>query len=759
MKILVVFLMVLVTPLFASLPDPVLAQVEEPFFTIVVGCPDNDPDRILWTEMIAESFREANIDAQFVVDGWGFWMPRVLFPSEEDTGKPFAEGGWDTFSLGMSFDWDYIDDWYHSSHIPLFNYPLWEDETNDFLIEQMNLEIDDFQRNLLVQQWQQNFLEESPKATIYYPERIWAHDPDLMHMDSVSYLFPNFGDPHLRFPGGDEEFKVGVSADPMWFNPLFSTSVFDLRCVAPCYEKLFTYMDNDAYLDFQLTPALTTGPYEVSDDGRIWTIHLRDDIYWPTGFRFNASDLCLTYQAISSGDIISFMSGHFDKMGVDPSSVEILDEFTVQVTLPEPYAWAKFALNVAPISYVVLKDIPFADWKAHGSNTGAEWLTTDVYGNPYQVFGPLGLGPYVCHEPDTGWETSSRRFVARRRDLVTGFGDPLQNPDPGYFNGAMGWGVSNMPTSWNAVIIASQAAAISALESDVIDLIDHYFLINDYIEQIDPLWGTVLIDSDFGNKQVGFNMRHPILGTGEATPLGRREPNRASEAARYVRQALNYLIPRQRIIDEILGGFGTPGVTTIHPEWPAYDPTMDPYEYDPVRAAKLLAMAGYGVPSGVKVKLSGNFDYPIRENVQIQLAALVTDPETGAPISGAAVTLRVFDPNHNQILQTTMIEVIPESGVYLYTTPQTIRQMRLSKGIYLAHVEAVYSIDGWEVGKAVDIIQFHIDPPGSSDVVAINGIVVPLMLGLMSIGCIGAHGLLVWRRRFYRKGKRGGRRS
>jgi ABC-type oligopeptide transport system substrate-binding subunit len=93
---------------------------------------------------------------------------------------------------------------------------------------------------------------------------------------------------------------------------------------------------------------------------------------------------------------------------------------------------------------------------------------------------------------------------------------------------------------------------------------------------------------------MGFNMQHPVFGTGVDTPLGKQDPTRAAEAARYVRQAISHLIDRDNIISTILAGYGSPGLTTpITKVTAGYDTSLKPYSYDVMLAKSLLAAAGY----------------------------------------------------------------------------------------------------------------------------------------------------------------------
>jgi ABC-type transport system substrate-binding protein len=74
--------------------------------------------------------------------------------------------------------------------------------------------------------------------------------------------------------------------------------------------------------------------------------------------------------------------------------------------------------------------------------------------------------------------------------------------------------------------------------------------------------------------------------------------------ARTVRLALNLAVDKEAIIQQILGGLGTPGGTVnFYPADPwTTDTLAQPYGYDPDRAKALLAEAGY--PQGFAVTMN-----------------------------------------------------------------------------------------------------------------------------------------------------------
>jgi peptide/nickel transport system substrate-binding protein len=93
----------------------------------------------------------------------------------------------------------------------------------------------------------------------------------------------------------------------------------------------------------------------------------------------------------------------------------------------------------------------------------------------------------------------------------------------------------------------------------------------------------------------------PILRTHYVTLDMRQAPF----DKKLVRQAANYAIDREAILQKMMAGLGKVVPTVVHPMAFGYDGSVTPYSYDPKKARELLAQAGY--PNGVDVTLHSGF--------------------------------------------------------------------------------------------------------------------------------------------------------
>jgi peptide/nickel transport system substrate-binding protein len=67
------------------------------------------------------------------------------------------------------------------------------------------------------------------------------------------------------------------------------------------------------------------------------------------------------------------------------------------------------------------------------------------------------------------------------------------------------------------------------------------------------------------------------------------------------RQAMNYAIDLESIVQNVLDGFGSPTGQPTLPEFVGFNPDLDPYPYDPEQAEQLVEESGY---AGAEIELN-----------------------------------------------------------------------------------------------------------------------------------------------------------
>jgi len=150
--------------------------------------------------------------------------------------------------------------------------------------------------------------------------------------------------------------------------------------------------------------------------------------------------------------------------------------------------------------------------------------------------------------------------------------------------------------TYRVVWIESKDAAIAALKNAEVNVLDNNYQLARDKQTLLDLGMNVIEKAELGWQEMGFNMRHPVFGTGVDTPAGKADPSKAAEAARHVRKAVSNLIPRQLIVDQLMAGAATPLATCVGPAFgPFHNPNLKADAYDPNMAAEHLKLAGYSV--------------------------------------------------------------------------------------------------------------------------------------------------------------------
>jgi len=287
----------------------------------------------------------------------------------------------------------------------------------------------------------------------------------------------------------------------------------------------------------EVGPALAES-WEISDDGLSYTFKLRKGVKFHDGAPFNAEAVKFNFERMLKEDHPFADTGPFPLAFFFGAVEEInaVDDLTVEIKLKEPYA--PLLSNLAyPTGLMVSPE----QVKKHGKDFGRH---------------PSGTGPFRFIE----WE-SNRRVVIEK------------NPD--YWDGeAKIQAVVFRPiTDVNTRVAEMMAGGIDLMVEVPPDNLIQFQRSDDYqvYEQAGPhLWFLIL-----NAKEKPFDDRQ-------------------------MRQAVNYAIDKQSLVDNVLQGTATVAAGPIPKafDW-AYNDELEPYPHDPKKARELIEAAGYG--DGVEV--------------------------------------------------------------------------------------------------------------------------------------------------------------
>ena len=163
-----------------------------------------------------------------------------------------------------------------------------------------------------------------------------------------------------------QEITVGLQLEPPHLDPTSAAAgAIDQVTYANLFEGLTRFGP-----DGSVNPGLAER-WEVSDDGRSYTFHLRDGVRFHDGTAMDAGDVAFSLDRARAEDSVNAQKGLFE--GIE--SVEAVDPLTVRVALAQPdgafpfkMAWGD-AVIVAPESIEGIEQAPvgtgafrFEDW-------------------------------------------------------------------------------------------------------------------------------------------------------------------------------------------------------------------------------------------------------------------------------------------------------------------------------------------------------------------------------------------------------------
>jgi peptide/nickel transport system substrate-binding protein len=140
----------------------------------------------------------------------------------------------------------------------------------------------------------------------------------------LNYFF-NFTE---KTPKQGGEYTEGLVGAPQYVNPIFaSNSDVDQDISSLIFNGLLKYDQNQGLRND------LAEEYTLSEDQKIYTFKLRQDVYWHDGIKFTADDILFTFDVINDPQAHSPLYLYF--AGI---TIEKIDDFTVRFILKEPFA-------------------------------------------------------------------------------------------------------------------------------------------------------------------------------------------------------------------------------------------------------------------------------------------------------------------------------------------------------------------------------------------------------------------------------------
>ncbi|MDD6047205.1 MAG: ABC transporter substrate-binding protein [bacterium] len=372
---------------------------------------------------------------------------------------------------------------------------------------------------------------------------------------------------------GDAQWlNIVMTEDPVTMDIQKTTSDYDIPL--NIYDCLVTAVTNDAG-EPELIPGLAES-WEISDDGLVYTFHLREGVKYHNGEPFEADDVKFTIERMMNPENECVNTWFFDMIegaeacwngeADEVTGVKVIDEKTVEITLA--YAFGGFIANLAAIPCAILNR---EACEAAGDQFGVDPALT------------IGTGPFIAKE----WTLNDKIVLET-------------NPD--YFRGAStlaGIVYKNIPDE------ETQRMEFEAGNIDV-------FFASNAISQV----------SYFQESEKWGDHVHMVREAGSYFYL----PNQGIEPYNdlNVRKAIASAIDKQLLLDEIYEGFGYVSNGMVVEGILGYNPDLKAYPYDQEAAKQYLEAAGYG-PGELKIQFMMDMGTGTEYKMNIAIQAMLKE--------------------------------------------------------------------------------------------------------------------------------------
>lgn len=332
---------------------------------------------------------------------------------------------------------------------------------------------------------------------------------------------------------------IGLEEKTTFLDPAKVHEIVSAEIVNRVYERLVTFEEGNYT---QPVPELAES-WELSEDGKIWTFHLRQRVTFSSGNPVNAEAVVFSLRRVLR------LAGNgawiLTQFELTEGAITQIDDHTVQIILKEQYAPGLFLSCLATVYVSIVDHQIVMEYEVDG-DMGSTWLETHS----------AGSGQYVLAE-----RTPQEQIVLQA------------NP--------RSW--KGQPVFKTVILkhVPEPLSQMALLEQGEIDVA--YNLQSAQFKRLKANPDIRIARGPlFHIRLLGMNLAY--------------EPFKKPE----VRDAVRYAIDYDGIIEQIFGGAAIKIQTIIPKGIPGYNPAA-PYTRDLEKAKQLLSTGGY--PDGFDVEL------------------------------------------------------------------------------------------------------------------------------------------------------------
>lgn len=375
-------------------------------------------------------------------------------------------------------------------------------------------------------------------------------------------------------------------------NPLLTENSYYYQFSKLIYEGIFEFDSN-----LQVVPKLAES-YEIKNEGKTIAIKIRDKVKWHDGENFSTEDIGFTIDTIKRArDNSIYKKVFINNLDIRPNpnlynviDYRIVSDKEIEIIYNKAYSNALEVLT-----------FPIIPKHAFDSRFLREAYDKALVESNYT---PIGTGPY--------------KFLDYEK-----YKNIKLEANPDY------WGGKPYIQEIQGEIFDDEDLILTAYETGQINLAPTMKVDWDKYKSNDRV--RIIEYTSPNYEFIGFNFQNPIF---------------QGEEGRKIRQAINYGIDRQDIIERVFLSHGVEVDVPIHPDSHLISPEGYAYGFNPERGRQLLREAGFTEENPLSLRLLTNSNNLER----LRMAELITEYLNDLGIKVEAEFTKQYDDNIDEAL-------------------------------------------------------------------------------------------------------------